>query len=97
MCQVEGLDSIVKCGRAIVGGTRGVGEGTWVNGGYRAILIVDVGGELSILGTLMASVYLLATTAVAASLSLGRSISTATAVEPALLLLGELWVCCESK
>ena len=78
-----------------------MGQGVWVNGGYRAILIVDVGGKFSILGTLTMSARLLAAMAVAASLSLGRSISAATAVGPALLLLlplglllllGELWV-----
>ena len=63
---------------------------------------MDIGGKFSILSTLMASVHLLAAMAVVASLSLGRSVSTATAVGPTLLLLlplgllllllGELWV-----
>ena len=73
-----------------------------VNSGDRSVLIVDVGGEFSVLSTLTTSAHLLAATAVAASLSLGRSVSAATAVGPALLLLlplrlllllGELWVC----
>ena len=68
VCQVEGLNSIIKSGRAIVGGTR-MGQGMQVNSGYQAILIVDIGGELSILGVLMASTHLLATMVVAASLS----------------------------
>ena len=72
-----------------------MGQGVWVDRGYRAILIMDVGGKLSILGTLTVSMCLLAATAVVASLSLGRSISAATAIGPALLLLllGKLWVC----
>ena len=78
-----------------------MGQGAWVNGGYRAILIVDIGGKFSVLGALTTSARLLAAMAVVASLSLGRSVSTATAVGPALLLLlplgwllllGELWV-----
>ena len=79
---------------AIVGGTGGVGQGTWVNGGYWAILIMDIGGKFSILGALTMSTHLLSTMVVVASLSLGRSVSTATAIGPALLLLllGELRV-----
>ena len=62
---------------------------------------MDIGGKFSILGALTMSARLLATTAVMASLSLGRSVSAATAVGPTLLLLlplglllllGELWV-----
>ena len=85
--QVEGLNSIIECGRAVVGRTRSVGQGTWVDSGYRAILIMNVGGEFGILGALTASTHLLAATAVVASLPLGRSVSAATAVGPALLLL----------
>ena len=101
VCQVEGLNSIVESRRAIVGGTGGVGQGVRVNGGFRAILVMDVGGKFSILSALMAGACLLAATAVVASLSLGRSVSAATAAGPALLLLlplglllllGELWV-----
>ena len=50
--QVEGLDRIVEGGRTITGGTSGVGQDVRVNGGDWAILIVDVGGELGILGPL---------------------------------------------
>jgi len=106
--QVEGLNSIIECGRAIVGGTGGVGQGTRVDGGLRSI-IVDVGSEGGLLSIFAASASLLATAACAASLSLGRSVSARTAVGPALLLLllplgllllllGELGVSrCESK
>ena len=80
MCQVKGLNSIIESRRAVVGRTRGMGQGTWVDSGYWAILVIDIGGKLSILSMLMASVRLPAATAVAASLSLGRSVSTATAV-----------------
>ena len=93
VCQVEGLDGIVKRGRAVVGCTSGMGQSVRVNSGYRAILVVDVGGKFSVLGALTTSARLLAAMVVAASLSLGRSVSAATAVGPALLLLlGELWV-----
>ena len=87
MRQIEGLYGIIESGRAIVGRTSGMGQSARVNRRYRAILIVDVGGEFSVLGALMTSARLLAATAVAASLSLGRSVSTATAIGPALLLL----------
>ena len=90
--QVKSFDSIIKCGRAIVGRTSGMGQDTQVNSGDWAILIVDIGGKLGILGTLTTSAHLLAAMAVVASLSLGRSISAATAIGPTLLL-GELWVC----
>ena len=94
MHQVEGLDGIIEGGRTIVGHASGVGQSVWVNSRDQAILIMNVGGEFGILGMLTASVHLLATTAVAASLSLGRSISTATAVgSTLLLLLGKLRVC----
>jgi len=79
---------------AKVGSTGGVGQGTRVDCGLRSI-VVDVGGESSLLSVLAASVSLLATMACAASLSLGRSVSACTAVGPALLLLlllGELGV-----
>ena len=58
---------------------------------------MDEGGELSVLGALATSTCLPATTMVVATLSLGRSISAATAVGPALLLLlGELGVHCHT-
>ena len=94
VCQVEGLDGIIKCRGAIIGGTRGMGQGTRVNSGDWAILIMDVGGKFGILGMLVMSTCLLAAMMVAATLSLGRNISTATAIGSTLLLLiGELWVC----
>ena len=86
VCQVEGLDGIIKCGGAIVGSTGSVGQGVRVDSGLRSI-IVDVGGEGSLLSVFTASVSLLATTVCAASLSLGRSVSACTTIEPALLLL----------
>ena len=52
VCQVKGLDGVIKGRRTITGGTSGVGQGVRVNGGDWAILIVDVGGELGILGPL---------------------------------------------
>jgi len=93
VCQIEGLDGIFECGGAIVGSTGGVGQGVRVDGGLRSI-IVDISSKGSLLGIFMASVSLLAATACAASLSLGRSVSTCTTIGPALLLLllGELWV-----
>ena len=90
--QVEGLDGIIKGGGTIVGCTGGVGQGMWVNGRDWAILIVDVSGKFGILGMLMVSACLLATTMVVATLSLGRSISAATAIgSTLLLLLGQTW------
>ena len=93
MCQVEGLDGIIECGRAVVGGASGVGQSTWVDSGNWAVLIVDVGGKFGILGMLTMSACLPATMTVVATLSLGRSISAATAIGRTLLLLGEFWVC----
>ena len=91
--QVEGLDHIVKSGRTIVGCTSGVGQGVGVDSRDWAILVTDVGGELSVLGTLATSAHLPAATMVVAALSLGRSVSAATAIGPTLLLLlGELRV-----
>ena len=94
VCQIKGLNSIIECRRAVVGGTRGVDQGVWINCRNWAILIMDVGGELGILGVLMVSVCLLATMVVVGSLSLGRSVSAATAIGSALLLLllGELGI-----
>ena len=92
MCQVKGLNSIVKCRGAKVGSTGGVSLGARVNGGLWSI-VVDVCGEGCLLGILTASTSLLATMSSAASLSLGRSISAHTTIGPALLLLlGELGV-----
>jgi len=79
---------------AEVGSTRGVGQGVRVDSRLRSI-VVDIGGESSLLSVLTASTSLLATMACAASLSLGRSISARTTVGPTLLLLlllGKLWV-----
>jgi len=78
---------------AEVGSTGGVCQGVRVNGGLRSI-VVDVGGESSLLGSFATSASFLSTSACAASLSLGRSVSARTAVGPALLLLllGELGV-----
>ena len=93
VCQVKGLDGIIEGGGTIIGGTSGVGQGTRVNGGNWAILIVDIGSKLSILGPFAMSMGLLTTMAAVTTLSLGRSISAATAVGPALLLLlGKLGV-----
>ena len=64
VCQVKGLNSIIECRRAVVGRARGMGQGTWVDGGYWAILVMDVGGKLSILSALTASARLPATPAV---------------------------------
>ena len=87
VCQVEGLDSIIECRRAIVGGTGGMGQGAWVDGGYWAILIMDIGDELSVLGMLMVSTCLLAAPVVVASLSLAGAF-------PLLLLLDPPCCCC---
>jgi len=93
VCHIEGLNSIIKSRGAVVGGTRGVGQGVRVNSWLRSI-VVDVSGESGLLGSFASSVSFVATSASAASLSLGRSVSARTAVGPALLLLlGEPWVC----
>jgi len=63
-----------------------VGQGTRVDSWLRSI-IVDVSGESGLLGSFTSSMSFLAASASVASLSLGRSISTCTAVGPALLLL----------
>ena len=91
--QIKGLNHVMESGGAVVGGTRHVSQGTRVDSWLRSI-IVDVGGESSLLGSFATSVSLFATLASAASLSLGRSISAHTTVRPALLLLllGEFWV-----
>ena len=52
-----------------------------------AILVLDISHEFGILGTLAMSTHLSATTTVVAALSLSGSVSAATAVGPALLLL----------
>ena len=69
MCQVEGLDGIIECGRAVVGGASGVGQSTWVDSGNWAVLVVDVGGKFGILGMLTMSACLPATTSVVTALS----------------------------
>ena len=93
VCQVEGLNSIIKCGGAIIGGTGGVGQSAGIDHWDRPIIIVDVHGKFGILGMLTMSACLPATTSVVTALSLGRSVSAATAIRPALLLLGEFGVC----
>ena len=64
VCQIEGLESIIKCRGAVVGGTRGVGQSMGVDSWNWAILIMDVGGKFGILGTFAMSMGLLATTSV---------------------------------
>jgi len=86
VCQIEGLNHIIKCRGAVVGSTRSVGQGTTVNGQLRSI-VVDIGGKSGLLGSFASSASLLAASASVASLSLGRSISTHTAIGPTLLLL----------
>ena len=71
----------------VVDGTRGVGQGMRVDSRHRSIIVMNISGELSILSMFVMSVGLPATTSVMTTLSLGRSISTHTAVRPALLLL----------
>ena len=94
VCQVKGLDAIIEGRGTIVGHASGVGQSVGVDSQDWAILIVDVGHEFGILGVLMTSACLSATVMVVATLSLGGSVSTATAIGPALLLLlGELGVC----
>jgi len=95
VCQIEGLNSVIECGGAIVGSTRSVSQGVRVDSGLWSI-VVDVGGECSLLGSFASSTSLLAAMTSAASLSLGRSVSARTTIGPALLLLllllGELGV-----
>ena len=65
-----------------------------VNNWDWAILILDIGREFGVLGALAMSTCLSAAAMVVVALSLSGSISTATAVGPALLLLlGKLGVC----
>ena len=91
MYQIKGPECVIECWRAVLGSAGGVGQGVRVDSWLRSI-IVDVGGESSLLGVLAASMSLLATTLSVASQSLGRSISARTTVGPTLLLLGELGV-----
>ena len=93
MHQVKGLDGIIKSGGAVIGDTGGVGQGTWVDSGNWAILIVDIDGKLSVLGPFTSSMGLLATMPAALTfMTLGRSVSACTAIGPTLLLLGKLQV-----
>ena len=85
--QVKGLDCIVKGRGTIVGHASGMGQGVGVDSQDWAILVSDVGGELSILGMLTMSMHLPAAMAVVTTLSLGRSVPAATAIGPILLLL----------
>ena len=92
VCQVEGLNCVIESRGAVVGSTRSVGQGARVDGGLRSI-VVDVGSKGSLLSIFTASTSLLAASASAASLSLGRSVSAHTVVGPTLLLLlGKLGV-----
>ena len=71
-----------------------MGQSMWVNSGNWAILVVDIGGEFGVLGMLTTSMHLLAAMMVVATLSLGRSVSAATAIgSTLLLLLGKLGIC----
>ena len=65
---------------AVIGSTGGVGESAWVDSRYGFIFIVDIGGEISILGPFMTSMGLFAATSMVTALSSGRSVSTATAI-----------------
>ena len=87
VCQVKGLDHIVEGGRTIVGCASGVGQSMGVDSRDQAVLVSDIGCKLSILGTLTTSTHLPASATVVAALSLSRSVSAATTVGPALLLL----------
>ena len=90
--QVKGLDCIVEGGGTVIGCAGGVGQGAGIDSWDQAVLVADIGHEFGILGALMTSVHLSATTTVVATLSLGGSVSTTTTVGPALLLLGKLGV-----
>jgi len=59
----------------------------WTRPDLKTVIIVDVGGKGGLLGSFAMSASLLATSASVVSLSLGGSISTCTAIGPALLLL----------
>ena len=91
VCQIKGFDGIIECRGAKVGSTRGVSQGVRVNSGLRSI-IVHVGSKGSLLGILATSMSLFAAMASVSFLSLGRSTSVHTTVEPTLLLLGKLGV-----
>ena len=103
VCQIKGLNSIIKCGGGIVGTTGSVGKSAGVDSWLRSI-IVDIGGEGSVVGSLVTSASPFAATMVVVALSMGRSVSARTAVGSTLLLrprslllllllLGELGVC----
>ena len=79
VCQIEGLNSIIKCGGAVVCTTGGVGESTGVNSRLRSI-VVDIGGEGCIVGGLATSTSPFAATMVAVALSMGGSVATRTAM-----------------
>ena len=79
VCQIEGLNSIIECGGAIVGTTGGMSEGARVDSRLRSI-VVDIGGEGSIVGGLTMSASPFAATTVAVALSLGGSVAARTAM-----------------
>ena len=58
VCQIEGLDSVIKSRGAEVGSTRGVSQGTRVDCRCWSI-IVDVSGKGGLLSILAMSVSLL--------------------------------------
>ena len=79
VCQIEGLNSTIKCGGAIVGTTGSVGESTGVDCRLRSI-VVDIGGEGCIVGGLATSASPFAATTVAVALSMGGSVASRTAM-----------------
>ena len=86
VCQIEGLNSIIECGGAVVGTTGGVGESAGVDSWLRSI-VVDIGGKGCIVGGLATSASPFAATTVAVALSMSGSVAARTAVRSTLLLL----------
>ena len=92
VCQIKGLNGIIKSEGAVVDTTRHVGKGAGIDSQLRSI-IVDIGGESSIVGSLVMSTSPFAATTVAVALSMGGSVTTHTTVwSTLLLLLSELGV-----
>ena len=83
-----------------MGTTGGMSEGVRIDGRLRSI-VVDIGGEGSVVGGLATSASPFAATTVAVALSLGGSVAARTAMRStllllrlrSLLLLSELGVC----
>ena len=71
VCQVEGLDGTIKGRGTVIGCTGGVGQGMGVDCWDQAVLISDIGCKFSILGMLVMSAHLPATTMVVAALLQG--------------------------